>query len=1186
MSKILHSESGRQLPVTSQSTSRLLSSASALALLYLVTPIAGQAQEASEVESSLPQDSGVAITLREANSDPAMQVTAEVPADHALEVRTDVRNIAPVIAVGLADSERIVERGETARFVSYTNYPALIARSEIRLFRKGSSATHTPHAVIVPNDLGTSQWAPGEDAPRDMFYVYRVYDAEGRFDETLPQELTVLDHAPEDRVAPSRPVFGLQDTAALRTITFKDVATVTVTGKATKDADIVQIGDQIVPVDEAGAFVSQQIVPLDTKTISIAIGQDGQTSYAAVRDLDAEQSEWFIVGQGDVTIGRSFSSGPAEIVSGSTLADGTYAIGRAAFYAKGPIGGNWRLTSALDTGEALLSDLFSNLDRKDPRQLLRRLNSEQYYPTYGDDSTLVEDAPTQGRFYLRAENGTSQAVIGNFVAQATGAELAQLDRGLFGALVDINSEGTTSFGERKTSILGFASDPGTVPAREEFRGTGGSLYFLKRQDVSVGSERVRVEIRDRETGLVLGTQDLHPREDYDFDPFNGRLTLLRPLSSVVDSGRTVRNGSSSGDIPVLVVRYEYTPVVGDLDGYTLGARGTQWIGDQLRLGATAQRETTEQADQTLLGADAMLRFSAGTYIKAEIAKSEGLGFDQSNSVDGGLTFLDIANPGTSHQATAWRSEASIDFAELANKQGDLGRVSAFFEHQGQGFSGAGRLTPDTTERWGVAADVPLGKTGRLVASYDDVRIEGRGANSTGELDLSNGFTLDSGKLVASLGLRHDDLNAATQFNPAEQGSRTDAAVELEFQPAGSIWQFSAFGQATLERDETRRRNNRAGGGIAAELSDHVSLKGELSGGDGGLGADFALNHRLEDGSEAYVGYTLLVDRTDTGLDPRNSLNGRDGGAFVVGSRQRFSDSLSVFGENRTSVGQDASSLVRTFGFEYEPSKTLSFTGTFESGRIDHPENGELRRTAGSISAGYVTNLVKAGTSLEVRREEGATQDQTVWLSRSNIAYALNPDWRFVGQLNLARADTDGTDIRAAEFTEAVAGFAWRPVNNERVNGLVRFQYFEDLGPIGQVTGSGQVESPKQISTIFSADFNFDLSQKLTLGTRYAYRSGKVSLGRDSDEFIGSDAHLAVLRADYNVLRKWDMLLEGRALWVEQAEDLRLGALAGIYRHLGDSVKIGVGYSWSDFSDDLTDQSYTSHGPFLNLLGRF
>jgi hypothetical protein len=74
--------------------------------------------------------------------------------------------------------------------------------------------------------------------------------------------------------------------------------------------------------------------------------------------------------------------------------------------------------------------------------------------------------------------------------------------------------------------------------------------------------------------------------------------------------------------------------------------------------------------------------------------------------------------------------------------------------------------------------------------------------------------------------------------------------------------------------------------------------------------------------------------------------------------------------------------------------------------------------------------------------------------------------------------------------------------------------------------------------------------------------------------------------DYTVARNWDTIVEGRSLWVTEAKDMRLGALGAIYRHIGNNVKIGVGYSWSDFSDDLTDQSYTSHGPFLNLLGKF
>ncbi len=1134
-----------------------------------------------------PQASdGVSIAVTPAGTRENPRASTDAAIDHAIEVRTETAHVDPVLSVGLVEDERIAVRGQDATFIGYNNYPSLIAKSEIRIFASGDTPASVPFAVVEPTGDGIARWTVDPSAPQDMFYVLRVYDEKGQFDETAPEELTVLDVDPDPQAAPRRPNFGSKDAAAIRTIRMRDVSKVTVTGRADPDQEIVRVAGQLVPISDDGFFVSEQIVRENTESISITVGRGEEVSFAAVREIEADKNHWFVVGQGELTIGKSFSNGPARQVSGDSLAEGTFAVGRAAFYAKGKVSRDWKLTASLDTGEALVKDLFSNLDRKDPRQLLRRLNSEQYYPTYGDDSTLVEDAPTQGRFYLRADNGISQAVIGNFVTQANSAELAQLDRGLFGALVDINSAETTSFGERKAQVLAFASDPGTVPAREEFRGTGGSLYFLERQDISVGSERVRIEIRDRETGLVLESEELHPREDYDFDPFNGRLTLLKPLASVASSGRTVRDGSASGNIPVVVVRYEYSPLVGDLDGYTVGGRGTAWLGDKLRLGVTAQRDTVEQADQTLFGADAVYRVTAGTYLKAEFAQTKGQGFSQSNSVDGGLTFSEIANPGTDQSANAWRTELAVDFAELAKKQGDLGTIAAFYEHLDQGFSSAGRLTPTETKRWGVNATMPLGKTGKIYASLDEFKADGRGGNRTAEIDISNSFATSGGTLTASVGARYEDLTAGNLFNSTQDGSRTDAAVELDYKPAASSFTVHAFGQATLDHDAARSSNNRAGAGVTAQLTERLSLKGEMSGGDGGLGADILLNHRTGDGSESYVGYTLLADRTDTGLDSQNFFTDRRGGALVVGSRQRFSDSLSVFGENRVGIGGETASLARSFGLQFNPSERFSISGTFENGRIDDPQSGEFKRTAGSISVGYTAEDIRLGTSLEVRREEGDQREQTVWLSRSNLSYAVNPDWRFVGEVNLARADTDGTNIRAAEFTEAIAGFAWRPIDNDRVNGLIRFQYFEDLGPVGQLTGSGQTESPKQVSKIFSADFNFDLSEKLTVGARYGYRGGKVSLGRDSDEFVSSDAHLGVIRLDYNVIRKWDLMAEGRALSVTQADDLRLGALAGVYRHLGENVKVGVGYSWSDFSDDLTDQSYSSHGPFLNLLGRF
>ena len=1100
--------------------------------------------------------------------------------------RADTLVVEPVLNIGLIGSPRTVVRGEKAEFQTYNNYPGFIEKMEVRIIRAGDSPDAEPLAVLKVNADGYASWLPGEDAPDALGYIFRVYGKDGNFDETEAEELTLVGEEVQPLVETEElerkyANFGQIDEAARRNIRLEGLMA-TVTGRAGVD-DRVRVSGQNVPVGPDGRWAAQYVVPRAEAGMTVEVSRNGKTVKEVSQSFAIPKDDWFIVGQGDITLGSNFGSGPSRAVSGDPADSNNYALGRAAFYAKGVVGNDVRITASLDTGEELLKDVFSNLDRKDPRQLLRRLDSDQFYPTFGDDSTLVEDAPTQGSFYLRAEKDDHQFVIGNFIADIRGAELAQLDRGLFGALIDLNSQTTTSFGERKFELTAFASDPGTVPGRDEFRGTGGSLYFLQRQDLTVGSERVRVEIRDRDTGIVLESRDLHPQQDYDFDAFQGRVVLLRPLASIASTTNVVRAGASDGHVPVLVVRYEYTPTVLDLDGYTIGGRGTAWLGDKLRFGATAQRDTLEGADQTLLGADVMFRQTAGTYLKAEFAQTKGVGFGQSNSVDGGLNFTDINAPGVNGQtARAYRFEAAANLGELAGKSQDLGTLAAYFEHFDAGFGSTSRLSEGDTERWGLQADLPIGQKTRVAAAYSQLSTN-LGDNSTGTFDLKQTF---SGGFSGSLGLRYEDRNPGVSFNSTQDGERLDAAAQIGYKSPLGNSELYVFGQATLDRDASRQRNNRFGLGGNAQISERLSLDTEVSGGNGGLGVDAQLNHRLADGSEAYVGYALYADRTDAALEPQNLFTRSNRGTLTVGSRQRFSDALSVYGENRVGIGGRAPSVTRSFGLNWDPTERLAISGSFENGRIDDVTTGLFDRTAASLSVGYTAPGLQLGTGLEARFEDGIGIDQTVWLVRNSANISVNPDWRFIGRLNFAIADQDGPSVRAADFVEGVAGFAYRPVDNERLNALFRYTYFEDLGPVGQISGGGTTQNPKQVSQILSIDLNYDLTDRLTVGGKYGYREGRVSLGRDSDQFVSSDAHLGVIRADYEVLRNWDVLVEGRVLSVPLADDTRWGALAAVYRHINENVKVGVGYSFADFSDDLTDQSFDSNGFFINLLGKF
>ena len=54
---------------------------------------------------------------------------------------------------------------------------------------------------------------------------------------------------------------------------------------------------------------------------------------------------------------------------------------------------------------------------------------------------------------------------------------------------------------------------------------------------------------------------------------------------------------------------------------------------------------------------------------------------------------------------------------------------------------------------------------------------------------------------------------------------------------------------------------------------------------------------------------------------------------------------------------------------------------------------------------------------------------------------------------------------------------------------------------------------------------------------------------------------------------------------QDAEDRLDGALLGLYRHVGNHVKVGAGYNFSKFSDDLTSLDFRHQGLFINIIGK-
>ena len=164
------------------------------------------------------------------------------------------------------------------------------------------------------------------------------------------------------------------------------------------------------------------------------------------------------------------------------------------------------------------------------------------------------------------------------------------------------------------------------------------------------------------------------------------------------------------------------------------------------------------------------------------------------------------------------------------------------------------------------------------------------------------------------------------------------------------------------------------------------------------------------------------------------------------------------------------------------------------------------------------------------------------------------------------------------------GFAYRPVKHDRLNALAKYTYFYNVPTTDQLGLQNTPAQYVQKSHIASMDLSYDLTSFWSVGGKYAYRLGEVSLDRENLKFFDNSAHLYVLRNDVRLFRNWEGSLEGRLLELPDLGERRSGALFTIYRYLGDHFKVGVGYNFTDFSDDLTDLSYDDRGVFINLIG--
>ena len=557
----------------------------------------------------------------------------------------------------------------------------------------GADPNAEPLGILPIKPGGIATWSLGADADGEVDYVLRAYDTRGNFDQTAPKRLTL-----GTGEAPTRgelPFYSQENSLQQRRIRVSGGA-VTADGSGVGRLERVIFMGQEVPVDANGRFTTTQILPKGSQILGVeVVDGDGRILRRTAQDVAIADEDWFYVGLADITVGQNDTSGPIQAVTGDDQFDeNIFVDGRLAFYLKGKVGGDWLLTAAADTGEGPIEALFDNFLDKDPRSVLRRLDPEQFYPVYGDDSTAFNDAPTDGKLFVRLEKGPSDILWGNFKTTQPDTTFTDFSRSLYGARLRTGTAATTSTGEPRGQIEVFAAEHGTVQSREEFRGTGGSLYYLRNRDLLRGSERAHIETRDPVTGLVLARQELALGTDYELNAIQGSLQLLNPLLSSGTGGGLI-SGSTGTTEQFLVVTYEYSPGLTSSNDLVLGAFGSYWVTNRLKLGAATLRQDATAEAQSLTGVDATFYATPNTYLRVEGAQWQDNGTPSLRSIDGGFTFTTVPGAVSGDSATATRVELAADLGELGRGDGD---VRVVWQRRDAGFSGPGEQTNEDVTR--------------------------------------------------------------------------------------------------------------------------------------------------------------------------------------------------------------------------------------------------------------------------------------------------------------------------------------------------------------------------------------------------------------------------------------------------------------------------------------------------------
>lgn len=813
--------------------------------------------------------------------------------------------------------------------------------------------------------------------------------------------------------------------------------------------------------------------------------------------------------------------------------------GRAAFFFKGTILGKYLLTAAADS------------NKKGSDRLFRDIRPDEFYPIYGDSSARGFDAQSTQKVYVRIDRDRSFLLYGDFISASSPEVrlLSQSNRSLTGikAVSQSDNGRTTVYAAKTTQRQQI----------EEFAGKGVSgPYYLRGggADAAGGfvenSEKIELLVRDRnQPSLVLKTTSLQRFVDYTLEPLTRRILFAQPIASL------------DANLNPQSIRVTYEVDSGGPSYLVAGADAQVKFSESLQLGAVATIDDTPDNRRRLGGLTALARIGKNTTVSAEAV----------------VTDSDLRGKGTAARVELQYQDEKLGVGVRA------ARSSAGFDNPASSMT-AGRTEASARAEYRASPTLT-------------VRAEGVYSENASDSASAKGVMLSAQKqlgaaITGELGLRY--------------GSATSGTASLFDYGQASLYSGTTGGtSAGLSGTDTATPGQADSAAVRARLTARVPglkraqvfVEGEqdLVEGDRhtlSLGGTYGITDKMR----AYGRYTL--DSSLGGDYTLSSAAGRNLG--VVGIESAVFGSGKAYNEYRIADALDERTAQNAIGLRngFSVSKTLRLTGGIEYVHAvgAKPAEGTIALGQGdaiSFTSGfeYLTPALKASGVLEGR----LGQDADTWLGSGGIGYKISEDWSLLARGVYSSSTGKGQNAGTSRIlSREQIGLAWRPVDSDVWNALLRYEHRSELirggssdilvGTVsGSAFGSNALLPGSYITDILAGNLNINPEPRLEITAHIAAKLLMEDTELSRSRYF---AQLGQIRLVRDLDDRWDIGIQGALMHgSDGAWKKSLGLEVGYL--LGRNLWLSAGYNVVGlYERDLTAGNYTSQGLFLRLRLKF